>query len=272
MAALMHRFTMFGVVVGATFALAIPGFAQVQRDGETFWSAEDSMWSGNVGEDYVVEVTGGMWNPSPTIVTSSEQFGIIGTEIDFGKDLGMIRRRHNELRLHYLPMVYRQSAVLERSLVFQGIAYDIGLPVDSAITWNAWRFGYEFDVVVRDRGFLGLIVEAKYTDIQAELDSTIGREYTRARAPIPAIGAIGRMYITRFTPVTAEFTAFRLPDSVVEDYSAKYIDFDVYGTVNLTRMVGVNVGYRSMDLSYLFDRDSGTLKLGGMYFSGVFRF
>ena len=242
------------------------------------------MWSGNVGEDYLVEVTGGMWNPSPTIVTSSEQFGIIGTDIDFGKDLGMIRRRHNELRLtlkparrhklrlHWLPMQYRQSAVLERSLVFQGIAYDIGLPVDSALTWDAWRFGYEFDVLVRDRGFLGLILEAKYTDIQAEIDSTIGYEYTRARAPIPAIGAIGRVYITRFTPITAEFTAFRLPDNVVEDYSAKYIDFDVYGTVNLTRMVGVNVGYRSMDLSYLFDRDSGTLKLSGIYFSGVFRY
>ena len=80
------------------------------------------------------------------------------------------------------------------------------------------------------------------------------------------------MYITRLTPVTAEFTAFRLPDNVVEDYAAKYIDFDIYSTVNFTRMVGVNVGYRSTDLSYLFDRDSGALKLSGLYFSGVFRF
>ena len=73
-------------------------------------------------------------------MTSSEQFGIIGTDIDFLKDLGMIRRSHNELRLtlkpgrrhklrlHWLPMQYRQSAVLQCSLVFQGIAYDIGLP------------------------------------------------------------------------------------------------------------------------------------------------
>ena len=65
MAALHYRFTMFIVVVWATLPLANSALAQVQRDGERFWSAEDSMWSWNVGEDYLVEVTGGMWNPSP---------------------------------------------------------------------------------------------------------------------------------------------------------------------------------------------------------------
>ena len=117
-------------------------------------------------------------------------------------------------------MRYRQSAVLEREIVFQGIRYDIGLPVDAALTWNAWRFGYELDVMVRDRGFLAIILEAKYTDVQAEIDSAVGFEYARARAPIPAVGAIGRVYVTRFTPIAAEFTAFKMPDDLVKNYSA----------------------------------------------------
>ena len=129
----------------------------------------------------------------------------------------MVHRTHNELRvtfkparrhklrLHWLPMTYRQSTVLDRRLVFQGVAYDVGLPVDSSITWNAWRFGYEFNIIARDRGFLGVILEAKYTDIRSELESAVASEYARARAPIPAImaigaiGAIGRVYISRFT-------------------------------------------------------------------------
>ena len=263
--------------MGLALAVASPVWAQ----GGGTWSFESNA---SIGEDYVVEVTGGVWNPTPDIVASSEQFGIIGSDIDFTRDLGLLKQRHSELRMgfkagrrhkfriNYLPMKYQQQAVLQREIVFQGIRYDIGLPVDSSISWNTWRFGYEFDIIVRERGFLGVLLEAKYTDIQAELDSAVAFEYTRARAPIPALGAIGRMYITPRTPVTAEFTVFRLPNGLVEDYSARYVDFDIYGTVNLNKMVGVNVGYRSVDLSYLFDRDSGAMKLNGIYFSGVFRY
>ena len=165
-------------------------------------------------------------------------------------------------------MKYWQSTVLHRWLVFQGVAYDVGLSVDSSITWNVWCFGYEFDVIARDRRFLGVILEANYTNIRAELESAVAYEYARVRAPIPAIGAIGRVYISRFTPITAEFTAFRLPNNMIEDYTATYVDFDIYGTVNLTRMVGINLGYRSMDLRYLFDRYAGHLQLGRVVFLG----
>ena len=125
---------------------------------------------------------------------------------------------------------------------------------------------------MRDRGFLGLILQAKYTDVRAELDSTVGFEYARAREPIPAIGAFGRAYVTRFTPITAEFTAFKMLDDLVKDYSARLVDFDIYGTVNLTSLVALNIGCRSMDMNYLFNRDVGDFKVEGMYFSGSFRF
>lgn len=281
MTASRHVGAVLIVASAALFATAVPARAQM----ETLWSVEGSMFSGSsIGEDFKLEVTGGLWNPAAAINASSEQFGILGTDIDFGEDLGLTSRQHGELRLtfkpgrrhkfrvNWLPMEYRQSSVLERRLIFQGIAFDVGVPVDSMMRWDTWRFGYELDFIVRERGFLGLILEAKYTNVEAELDSPIGFEYVRARAPIPAIGAIGRYYVSRFTPVTAEFTMFRLPDNVVDNYAARYVDFDIFGTVNLNRMVGVNIGYRSLDLSYLFDRDTGNLKLNGPYFSGVFRF
>ena len=294
---------MLQVVIVATTAtiltLALPAAAQPTQGplqgrpaeptrtapDETIWAANESVWAGgSVGEDYHLEITGGLWSPPPAISASSEQFGIAGTTIDFGSDLGMVRQRHGELRMtfkpgrrhklrvHWLPMQYQQSAVLQREIVFQEIRYNIGLPVDSVLTWNAWRFGYELDVIVRYRGFLGLILEAKYTDVRAELDSPVGFEYARARAPIPAIGAIGRVYVSRFTPITVEFTAFNMPENLIQDYSARLVDYDIYGTVNLTQMFGLNIGYRSMDMRYLFDRDVGNFQVKGMYFSGAFRF
>ena len=273
------------LTAGTALALTAPVAAQVASEPEALSSSEPSAGVGShVGEDYHIEISGSIWNPSPAIGGSSEQFGTFGDEIDFGSDLGMVRRTHNELRvtfkparrhkfrLHWLPMRYQQSTVLRRQLVFQGVAYDVGLPVDSSIRWNVWRFGYEFDVIARDRGFLGVILEAQYTDIRAELESANAYEAVRAQAPIPAIGAIGRLYISRLTPITMELTAFRLPNSAIEDYTASYLNFDVYGTVNLTSMLGITGGYRSMDLSYLFDRYAGDLTLDGVYVSGVFRF
>jgi len=37
-------------------------------------------------------------------------------------------------------------------------------------------------------------------------------------------------------------------------------------------MIGINLGYRSVDFNYLIDRDAGDLKLAGFYASGTFRF
>ncbi len=119
---------------------------------------------------------------------------------------------------------------------------------------------------------MGLLIEAKYTDLQVDLQSAVANEYVRARAPIPALGAIGRVYVMRNTPITFEFTAFKMPDDLVQDYNARLVDIDVYGTYNVTEAFGVNVGYRSMDLSYIFDRDAGDLRVEGIYFSGAFRF
>jgi hypothetical protein len=99
-------------------------------------------------------------------------------------------------------------------------------------------------------------------------------QFTEARAPIPAIGFIGRGYIVPNISITGEFTAFKLPEKALnsEDYSAKYYDYDIYGTVNFTDHFGAQVGYRSFDVFYKVKRDTGTLKLEGLYFGGVARF
>ena len=63
-----------------------------------------------------------------------------------------------------------RTPCLRRSIVFNGNVYSVGLPVQGEFKWDAWRFGYEYDFIYRDRGFLGVIAEAKYTHVSAELD------------------------------------------------------------------------------------------------------
>jgi len=236
------------------------------------------------GETYHVEVGGFLWNPTPTLLITSEGLGIIGEQIDFVEDfefekatfrqLKVVLRpgRKHKFRFEYTPINYSNEALLSRRIIFNGQEFDISLPVLAEVKWNAMRFGYEWDFIYRDRGFVGLLLELKYTDISASLENVlVGREFVSARAPIPAIGIIGRGYVAPNISITGEFSAFRLPD-IDENYQGSFYDFDLYGTVNFTDNFGVQAGYRSLTVNYRVDFDAGDLKMKGLYFGGVVRF
>ncbi len=116
---------------------------------------------------------------------ASQSLGIPGSTIDFKQDLGLTDQHfpevHLELRpatrhkfrLQYIPINYEQTGVLTRTIVFNGQLYRVGLPVDSTLDWKAYRFGYEYDFISRDRGFGGFLLEAKYTEVTATLASAI---------------------------------------------------------------------------------------------------
>jgi hypothetical protein len=236
------------------------------------------------GETYRVEVGGYLWNPSPTLLIASEGIGIIGDQIDFVEDFAFERAtfrqlkvvlrpgRKHKLRFEYTPIRYENEALLQRSVIFNGQLFQVSLPVLAEVRWDAMRFGYEWDFLYRDRGFVGLLLEAKYTSIEGSLENLlVGREFVRARAPIPAIGLIGRGYLAPNLSITGELSGFRLPN-IDENYRGTYYDFDLYGTLNFTDNVGVQAGYRSLTVYYRVDFDEGDLKMKGLYFGGVLRF
>jgi hypothetical protein len=235
------------------------------------------------GETYHVEVAGSLWSPAPDILISSEEFGIIGDQIDFVTDLGIEKKRHTQLRVvlrpgtkhkfrfEYTPLKYAAEGAIARSIVFNGIRFPVELPVATDLNWRAYRFGYEWDFVYMDRGFVGLLLEAKYTDVEATLSNAFDTEFVRARAPIPAIGFIGRGYVVPNVSITGEFSFFKLPD-IDEEYEGNFYDFDIYGTVNFTDNFGAQAGYRSFDVFYRIENDEGQLTMKGLYFGGVVRF
>ncbi|MCR4376041.1 MAG: hypothetical protein NUW22_14455, partial [Acidobacteria bacterium] len=56
-----------------------------------------------IGEEYHIEVSGGLWKPSVSGIISSEQFGIPGSEINFVDDLGFTSKRFTDARLVLRP-------------------------------------------------------------------------------------------------------------------------------------------------------------------------
>lgn len=242
------------------------------------------------GETYHVEVAGELWDPTPNIVISSESLGIPGTNVDFVNTLGIQKTLFKQLkvvlrpgkkqkfRFEYTPMTYTANQTVNASFVFNGQHFTVGLPVTTTLQWKAYRFGYEYDFLYHPRWFVGFVGEVKYTDIQATLSTSFGgvadTEFTHAQAPIPAVGGIGRGYVTNYLSITGEFTFFKLPTQAANSnsYGGSYYDFDLYGTVNFTKYVGAQVGYRSFDVNYQVKQDTGTMTLKGPYFGGVVRF
>jgi hypothetical protein len=236
------------------------------------------------GENYHIEFATNLWYPTPDMIIASEGLGILGTEIDLQTDLGIVKQRFGEFRLvlrpstkhkfrwQYIPAKYQAESILNRSLVFNGIRYNVGLPVASTLDWTTHKLGYEYDFLYRPKWFVGFVMDVKVTDVQAQLDSVIGSEFAEATAPIPGVGGIARVYPIPQVAITGELTGFKAPDSLKDLGQGHYFDFDLYGTVNFSRFFGARVGYRSIDVTYLIDSDSGDLKLKGLYFGGVVRY
>jgi hypothetical protein len=268
---------LYGALTAAVLLLASPAAAQF-----TPRSLNDPA----TGEQFHIEGAAGFWMPSANMSIASEALGIVGSTIDFKKDLGLTDQRLSELqvvgrparrhklRFAYIPIDYVQDNgfKIPHDIIFNGQKYASGIPTNSELLWKAYRFAYEYDFITRNRGFGGFIVEAKYTDVTASLETPVVNQFIHAKAPIPAIGGIARYYVVPNISITGEVTGVKIPDSISKEYKAHYADVDIYGTLNFTNNIGVQGGFRSIDVGYHVDSDTGSFVLRGIYFGVVARY
>lgn len=269
---------LIGLALGAI--AASPAFAQY-RPATRFNGTEA------IGEDYHIEAAYAWWNAEPSLIVNSESLGIDGTDVNLITDLGIEKKklgvfdvvlrpsRKHRFRYQRLPISYATDAFpVTREFVFNGQRYRVGLPVTTSVDFTTHRFGYEYDFIYRRRGFFGALVDLKYTNVDVALSSPIGAEFVSATAPIPTFGFAGRGYVLPALAVNGEITFFRTPSSLQEQLEgdASYTDFDINGTFNFNRHVGVKMGYRRTSVFYDVEQDTGNLKFKGLYFGGVVRY
>jgi hypothetical protein len=232
-------------------------------------------------ENYHVEASLNGWAVEPDIEFASDSLDIAGTRIDAVADLGfgdesfldwrfVLRpTRKLKFRIGYTPIKFEAESILNRTVVYNGQTYAAGLPVNSELDWKAWRFGLQYDFIYRDRGFLGFIAEAKYTDSTVSLDSPAASEFTSVTAPIPAIGLAARVYVARNFALNGEVSGLWVDFG---DDEGSYADVDVGVTWNLGRHFGVQGGYRVLNVDYVVDEELGDFSLKGLYFGGTVRY
>ena len=240
---------------------------------------------GAIGERYHLELGAAIWDTSADMSLSNTALNVAGSTINLKNDLGAADQKFggfdlilrpavkHKFRVQLVPVHYSATAVPKSALTFGGQTFPAGVPVSSRIHWRAWRFGYEYDAAVGPRGFLGFILDVKYTDVDASLTSAAaGTRSASARAPVPAIGGILRVYPASHLALTGEITGFKWPGGWIWSGSGDFLDLDAYATLNLVNAVGVELGYRSFKVNYSLTNDSGNFKLEGPYLGAVLRF
>ena len=237
-----------------------------------------------VGERYRIEVLAGYWAPRADIIVSSDAPGIPGTRIDLRPDLGMTDQRvaelqlawrlglSHKLRLQYLPIHFDSTATLTRDLLFNGVTYRAGLPAPARLDWTTYRFGYEYDFMVKRRAMAGFIAEVKHTRVRAEIQAAAADEVSRQAMPVPAIGGMLRVYPAARLSLTGEVTFFGVPDRPDGHYGGHVADVDVSVVWNVTPHLGAQAGFRTIDIHHLGEWNTAEFTLKGVYVGALVRY
>jgi hypothetical protein len=155
------------------------------------------------------------------------------------------------LLLGFIPFDRTKQFVVNRPITFQGQTYNAGLNASARLKTNALAFGYQYDILRRRRGSLGIRVQLDLFDIQGTLSAaaqvTNGtlhasqRSQGSLRAPLPVAGPTARFYLI---PNSSRlFVTGQLLGMYFFGYGNFLSTFDALGfTVN--RHFGIRGGYQ----------------------------
>jgi hypothetical protein len=157
----------------------------------------------------------------------------------------------NHLTLAISPFQQSRTAVLNRTITYQGQTYNVGAAVNANLKANLYAPGYAYDIIRRRRGHIGIGVQIDLFDTNASLAAaaqvTGGGTHQAAvsgsaslLAPIPVAGPQYRFYLTNSPRVFVEGNLYGM-------YLFGYGDFlstanDIGFTLN--KHFSVNAGYQ----------------------------
>ncbi len=162
-------------------------------------------------DNYKWRVDGDWWYSHP-----SGYFGANGTNnyFDINRDFGFgsystftgkldwhFAHKHH-LLLNGSPNYVSKTDTLSRTIMFEGQTFDVGASVSASINSFNIAPGYQYDIIRRDHGYLGLEIDFNLIKTTAKLDLAANvNNVTGARsasrtfwAPLPDFGLSGRWY------------------------------------------------------------------------------
>jgi hypothetical protein len=248
------------LTIAMLLLLAVPSSLRAQQSDEF--------------DQYKVRLEGYMFysNPTGNFQASSDVY-----PVDLQKNLGFNSyatfsgkvdwkfTHKNHFYLWISPFYTSATHTLSTSFTFQGKPFDVGLVANSSLHSFLVAPGYQYDIIRRKRGHLGIGVQMDLFNTTAKISASgtvNGEAITQSAsgsllAPIPVAGPQFRLYLT--------------------DSPRIYIDGDLYGMyffgygnfvsttdalgVMLTRHVSLSLGYQ-LGSRLIVNNDTSTNRLG----------
>jgi hypothetical protein len=174
--------------------------------------------------------------------------------------------RKNHLLFGATPFDRTKHFVVNRPITFQGQTFNIGLAASAELRTNAYALGYQYDIIRRKRGNIGIRAQIDVFDVQGTLNSSAQvvnggfHVSQRARgsltAPLPIAGPAARLFLL------PDSTRLFLTGQVLGMYLFGYGDFlSTIETLGLTvtRHFGIRGGYQ---LAQRFNISSKSNRIG----------
>ncbi len=159
--------------------------------------------------------------------------------------------RKNHLLFTVTPFDRTKSFVASRTITFQGQTFNTGLSVNANLQVNAYAPGYQYDIIRRKRGHLGIRVQLDLFDVQGSLDAAAQvsnglpvvahRAQGNLRAPLPVAGPDVRFYLTKNS--NRLFVTGNVFGMYFFGYGNFVSTFDTLG-VSATKHLNIRAGYQ----------------------------
>jgi hypothetical protein len=227
-------------IAALVLVLAVPARAQ-QSDFDSYKVRLSGFWAYS--------------NPSGSLEGSADT-GTINLQQDLGFNsystfVGKFDwkfTRKNHLYFVATPFNSSRQIVLDRTIDFQGQTFVGGATIQSSLKSNLYAPGYQYDIIRRKRGHLGIAVQVDLFDASAKISAAAqningGQSQTASGsllAPIPVAGPEFRLYLTNSPKLFVEGNVYGM-------YFGGYGNFvstaDTVGWT-LTKHLSINAGYQ----------------------------
>jgi hypothetical protein len=160
---------------------------------------------------YKWRATGAWWFSHPT---GSFHASTDLVSFDFNKDFHFgdystfsgsldwhFKRKHH-LILLVNPIYSSKTATMTEDITFQGVTYHVGASVSADLNSLSFMPGYQYDIIRRRQGYLGIVAALNLLDTKGSLTGTgtlnnVSATYTSSAsvlAPLPIVGPKARWY------------------------------------------------------------------------------
>jgi hypothetical protein len=162
---------------------------------------------------YKWRVTGSWWYSHPTgsfqastapgevpiDINKDFKFGDYST---FSGSLDWHFKRKHHFTLEINPIYSTKTATLTRDITFRDVTYQVGASVTADLNSLSIMPGYQYDIIRRRHGYLGIVAAFNLLDTSASLDgegsvnetTAVYKRTASVIAPLPVIGPKARWY------------------------------------------------------------------------------